>query len=152
VLCGAGAASADDATPATPLPDATSCSGPGVADPVAQAALRRMVNGARAQVGAPALRGSAALAAYALRHSQDMATADRLAHSMVGGRLAFAPPDRAAGETLAVVGTPWQAVRGWLGSPHHRATLLSRQFRFTGIGAVRTCTGTLVVTQEFLSS
>jgi uncharacterized protein YkwD len=111
-----------------------------------------MVNGARDQAGLPPLRGSAALSAYAVRHSRDMAAADRLAHSMVGGKLPFAPSSKAAGETLAVVGTPWQAVSGWLGSPRHRATILSRQFRFTGVGAVRTCTGALVVTQEFLAA
>jgi uncharacterized protein YkwD len=152
-LCGTGVAAAEEgAPPAPPFPDGASCAGAGTAEPGAVAALHRMVNGARAQAGLPRLKASAVLSAYALRHSRDMAAADRLAHSMVGGKLPFAPASKAAGETLAVVATPWQAVKGWLGSPRHRATLLSGEFRLTGIGAVRTCAGALVVTQEFLAT
>ena len=43
-------------------------------------------------------------------------------------------------------------MKGWLGSPHHRAALLSREYRVTGVGAVRTCTGSLVITQDFMSA
>ena len=152
-LGGAGVASAEDGAPPPPLDPGDPCAGAAtVSDPGAGAEVMRMVNDARSRAGLPRLRTNGALTAFALRHSQDMAGQDRLAHSTVGGRLPFAPPTKSAGETLAVVETPAQAVRGWLGSPHHRAALLSSAFRVTGIGAVRTCTGSLVVTQDFMSA
>jgi uncharacterized protein YkwD len=152
-LGAAGLATADDGTAPPQVDAGDPCAGaPTTADAGAQAAVLRMVNGARARAGLPRLRADGPLASFALRHSRDMAGQDRLAHSKIGGRLPFAPPTKAAGETLAVVETPVQAVQGWLGSPHHRAALLSREFRFTGVGAVRTCTGSLVITQEFLSA
>ncbi len=154
VLGTAGLASADDgAAPAPPLDPGDPCAGIATTpDPGSQAAVLRMVNSVRAGADLPLLKVNSALAAFALRHSQDMAGADRLAHSVVNGRLPFAPPTKSAGETLAVVGTAAQAVKGWLASPHHRAALLSHEYRVTGIGAVRTCTGSLVITQDFMSA
>ncbi len=42
-----------------------------------------------------------------------------------------------------------EAVKGWLGSPGHRASMLSPVYRQTGVGVAVRVDGTVMVTQEF---
>ena len=76
----------------------------------------------------------------ALAHSRDMAKRDYFEH---GGRNGSTPAQRVTkagykwrvtGENLAAgVTTPEEAVKGWLGSPHHCANLMDPRFTETGV-------------------
>jgi uncharacterized protein YkwD len=108
------------------------------------------VNAVRRGHGLRPLRYSRALAAAARRHSQDMANAGYFEHDSVGGVPFWKRIERhyrsrgfsrwevgenilwSSGRTTAV-----GIVRQWLGSPEHRANLLSRTWREFGLGALR---------------
>lgn len=118
-------------------------------DPGAEKALRGLTNAFRASQGLRPLRPKAALTAVARQHSRDMAAGGYFQHSNVNGRFPWAG-GRAAGENLALADTPQQAMSLLSQSPTHRHTLLSSTYRRFGIGAMRTCTGALLITQDFL--
>lgn len=127
------------------------CVGPQSAiDPGAEQALRTMTNEFRAANGVAPLRASARLTGAARRHSVRMAREDFFGHSSAGGGFPWARR-RAAGENLALAESPQAAMELLKGSATHRHTLLSRTYRRIGIGAFRTCTGSLLVTQDFTS-
>jgi uncharacterized protein YkwD len=108
----------------------------------AERALVRAINGVRAQHGLRALRASARLSRAADRHSADMLRHDFFGHAssrgatverrlwrfrQVGEALAYTSPLRGIGLARRVLDM-------WLGSPPHRAILLSPAFRRVGIG------------------
>jgi uncharacterized protein YkwD len=115
-----------------------------------RAVLRQDINAVRRQFGLGAVRPSAVLHLIALHHSDDMINRDYFAHTSPSGRT-FG--DRiissgfvrgyswAGGETLAwgtgTMSGPLTTVRAWLGSPDHRAILLSP--KWTRIGIARSC-------------
>lgn len=112
--------------------------------------LMQDINQVRRQFGLRTVRPSAALHLVALHHSDDMISRDYFAHTSPSGRT-FA--DRIissgfvngyswiGGETLAwgtgTLSAPVTTVKAWLGSPDHRAILLSP--RWTRIGIARAC-------------
>jgi uncharacterized protein YkwD len=111
--------------------------------------LLREINQVRAQNGLGALRTSKALAEAAEFHSRSMASRGFFAHESADGssfwkRVERFYPSRgfrywSAGENLAY-GSPSMsadgAVRAWMGSPGHRANILSASWTEIGIGAV----------------
>jgi uncharacterized protein YkwD len=111
--------------------------------------LLREINQVRAQSGLQALRSSKPLAEAAEFHSRAMATRGFFAHESADGssfwkRVERFYPSRgyrywSAGENLAY-GSPSMsadgAVRAWMGSPGHRANILSTSWTEIGIGAV----------------
>jgi uncharacterized protein YkwD len=111
--------------------------------------LLREINQVRAQNGLGALRSSTALAEAAEFHSKSMASRGFFAHESADGgsfwkRVERFYPSRgfrywSAGENLAY-GSPSMsadgAVRAWMGSPGHRANILSTSWTEIGIGAV----------------
>jgi uncharacterized protein YkwD len=111
--------------------------------------LLREINQVRSQNGLQALRSSGALSEAAEFHSRSMATRGFFAHesadgSPFGRRIERFYPSRgfrywSAGENLAY-GSPSisadGAVRAWMGSPGHRANILSSSWTEIGIGAV----------------
>ena len=112
--------------------------------------LKLAINAARAAHGLERVMGSAALRVTALRHSLDMMARGYFAHtSPTGSTITYRIEHSGfvygyswrAGETLAwgsgSHATPSATVAAWLRSPPHRAILLSRSFRWVGIG--RTC-------------
>jgi uncharacterized protein YkwD len=112
--------------------------------------LKLAINAARAAHGIERVMGSAALRVTALRHSLDMMARGYFAHtSPTGSTITYRIEHSGfvygyswrAGETLAwgsgSHATPSATVAAWLRSPPHRAILLSRSFRWVGIG--RTC-------------
>jgi uncharacterized protein YkwD len=112
--------------------------------------LKRAINAARAAHGIERLLGSAALRTTALRHSLDMMARNYFAHtSPTGSTITYRIEHSGfvygyswrAGETLAWGSGPHATahatVAAWLRSPPHRAILLSRSFRWVGIG--RSC-------------
>lgn len=126
----------------------TSAEPPTVVRPL-QRSVMTQLNAVRRQHGLLPLRVAAGLAAAAREHSLEMARLGYFSHSSAGGesfarRIArfYRMGKRrhwAAGENLYwSSGEPdaYAAVEAWLESPGHRATLLRRDWREFGIGAV----------------
>lgn len=106
-----------------------------------------LVNRARNSVGLRGFRGHRALARAARRHARDMAAGGYFAHQRTGGPSLRSRARRAGwrrgrlGEAIAYgCGTGSGAgaiVNSWLGSPLHRAILLSGRLSRVGLGIVR---------------
>jgi uncharacterized protein YkwD len=118
-------------------------------DPAAEQALRSMTNTFRAENGIRPLRARAGLTRAARRHSLSMAESDSFAHSGNGRGFPWAR-NRPAGENLALAESPEAVMELLKGSAPHRRTLLSPTFRRFGVGVLRTCTGHLLVTEDFV--
>jgi uncharacterized protein YkwD len=111
------------------------------------AAIRCLVNRARARAGLPPMRANRALARAAFRHARDMGRRHFFSHRTPRGRTPAARARSAGwrghriGEALAFgCGTSATAawiVRSWLSSPTHRAIVLSPRFAQMGIGVAR---------------
>ncbi|PSC72543.1 allergen V5 Tpx-1 family [Micractinium conductrix] len=106
-----------------------------------QVSLLSLVNSARAKAGAPPLCLNAALTKAAQDHSQDQAKRRDMSHtggdgSDVGQRaLRVGYSWRAVGENVAWGYSTVQAVfDSWMGSPGHRANILSTAYKHTGLG------------------
>lgn len=126
--------------PANPAPSA---------DTAYESGLLREINQVRAQNGLGALQLSGALNQAAEAHSRAMAARGFFEHDSADGssfwkRVERFYPSRgfrywSAGENLAY-GSPSisvnGAVRAWMGSPGHRANILSTNWREIGIAAV----------------
>jgi uncharacterized protein YkwD len=115
-----------------------------------RAALRLAINAARVRYGLGQVRGSSQLHLVAQRHSDDMILRDYFAHTSPSGQTVRDRIIRSGfvtgyswmgGETLAwgtgTLAGPVNTVRAWMGSPEHRAILLSP--RFTRVGISRAC-------------
>jgi uncharacterized protein YkwD len=131
----------------------------------ADEAILCLVDQQRAQAGLPALRADAALGAAATRHSQDMVARDYFSHYGPSGSSPEARA-RSAGfcrrvcrisEDLAwgtnVLATPAATVDHWMHSAGHRAVILDRRARVTGVGVVYRAPGqrgsAATVTEDF---
>jgi len=103
-------------------------------------ASRAMVghlNDVRAAYGLPRLRSSRRLRRGAIRHSRRMMRRDVFVHAA----LRLSPPFHSMSEVIALRrgfrGTVHKTVRRWLGSPGHRAIILSGGARYVGAGRAR---------------
>ena len=107
------------------------------------------VNVTRRQRGLRALRFSATLSRAAEFHSRDMARRGYFSHNSANGAAFWRRVQRfypsagyrswAVGENLVWASpdlTSASALSMWMGSPPHRANLLSRQWREVGLAAV----------------
>jgi uncharacterized protein YkwD len=120
--------------------------------------LLQAINRARAARGIPPLSAGVKLRRAARAHSRAMARSGSFTHGDWYRRLRrHGVRARTLGETIAwgvgVDGTGAAIVRMWLASPPHRSTLLSRAFRYVGVGvAVGTMDGfhgAIVATADF---
>lgn len=115
-----------------------------------EAQLASRVNLVRRWHGLRPLRASPGLTAAARRHSRDMGLRGYFQHDSVGGtpfwsRIERSYPSRGfarweVGENIAWSSSrasAAQVVRQWMGSPEHRANLLSPTWRELGLGAFR---------------
>ena len=107
-----------------------------------------LVNRERASHHLPALAANASLAAVASAHSAEMVNRDYFSHRSPSGATPemriltsgyVGPSSRVAvGENVATAGgdlsTPAKVVSGWMSSPPHRANILDRGFRASGVG------------------
>jgi uncharacterized protein YkwD len=123
-----------------------------------EAKLLRALNDVRSDRGLTALRIGTRLRRAARAHSRAMASSGSFGHGDWYRRLrSHGVRSRMLGETLAWgVGSKSTAsaiVGAWLASPSHRATILTRGFRWVGVGvAVGTMagySGAYVVTADF---
>jgi uncharacterized protein YkwD len=136
-----------DASTAGTRPAATPAKG-AVKVTAAERELLRTMNAVRRVHGLAALRLSPTLVRPARAHSRYLVRLGELNHDGPGGapfwhRLVDAgfPRTKAMGENLAMVPTcgaaaARQVVGLWMKSSGHRANLLSRNFRVTGVGVV----------------
>jgi uncharacterized protein YkwD len=118
----------------------------------------RCTNGARVANGLPALRRNHVLRHAATYHARNMLHYRFFAHRDVFGQ---SPIDRVArfarrgafhwiGENIAVGNwSPHEACRAWMGSPEHRANILSPRFSMTGVGFARGAGGRTYYVQDF---
>jgi uncharacterized protein YkwD len=113
------------------------------------AATLCLVNDERALFGEPALIVDARLSSAATGHSHDMDARNYFEHVSPGGQTllmrvqasGFIPNGNVGytlGENIAWgtlwLGTPRAIVKAWMASPGHRANILNRSYRYTGIG------------------
>lgn len=126
-----------------------------------EAEILRLVNEERKRGGAPPLKSSQRLMLASRGHSYDMALRNYLDHK---GPAGDTPAERVRGvgvDSAALAENIYmdrdtdheklaeRTVQGWLGSPEHRANMLSTDFATTGIGVARAADGTAYVTQDF---
>lgn len=108
-----------------------------------------LVNDERTRFGVPALIEDTRLASAATGHSRDMDARHYFEHESPGGQTllmrvqasGFIPNGRVGytlGENIAWgtlwLSTPHSIVKAWMSSPGHRANILNRSYRYTGIG------------------
>lgn len=113
------------------------------------AATLCLVNGERTRFGEPALIEDAHLSSAATGHSRDMDARNYFEHVSPGGQTmlmrirasGFIPGGHVGytlGENIAWgtlwLATPHSIVKAWMASPGHRANILNRSYRYTGIG------------------
>jgi uncharacterized protein YkwD len=105
------------------------------------------LNDVRRAHGLPALRVSRSLNRSSGRYARRMIRRDFFGHA---ARIQVAGAFRSAGETLAWHpgrrARPRRTIRRWMNSPGHRAVLLSRGFRWVGMGLARGRLGSRVAT------
>jgi uncharacterized protein YkwD len=98
----------------------------------------KKINQIRRAHGLANLRPSLHLLASSRRYARRMIRSDYFGHQ---ARIPVAGRFRAAGETLAWHSgwrlSPRRTVRRWMGSPPHRAVLLSSSFNRIGVGRAR---------------
>lgn len=114
----------------------------------ARSKMIHFVNHYRVQHGAAKLRMNRGVVRIAQRHSRKMASSRRLFHSSdmwtkLRGRNASC-----WGENIGMGPSVWRVFKGWVRSSEHRANMLNRRFRRTGIGVARSH-GSLWVTMIF---
>ncbi|HTQ68195.1 MAG TPA: CAP domain-containing protein [Solirubrobacteraceae bacterium] len=117
--------------------------------PLVREATLCLVNRERTRAGEQPLREDAALAAAAQGHSTSMAVHGYFEHVSPGGStplsriresgyLSRSTPGYIVGENIAwgsyTDATPAAIVAGWMASPPHRANILDRSFRDSGMG------------------
>jgi len=127
-----------------------------------EADILKLVNDERTRAGLHPLKFSPRLAVIARGHSYDMAMRRYFAHNSPEGST---PAERARGvgiEYQALAeniymddfrdsdGLATRAVKGWLGSPEHRANMLSSAFTESGVGIARSSDGKTYLTQDFV--
>lgn len=124
-------------------------------DAVERSVIRKL-NQIRAQSGLRKLRRSPGLARAADAKSTAMAATGNFSHGDVHARVRRYVRARAIGETLAWVPrsrgrSARTVVDSWMGSPAHRALLLSGSFRRVGV-ARRSGRGTVFFTLDLASA
>ena len=96
------------------------------------------LNQVRSANGLPQLRVSPSLHRSSTRYARQMINTDYFGHR---SRISVSSQFGRAGETLALQSgwgsPPSQTVHSWMNSPAHRAVLLSRSFRWVGMGSAR---------------
>jgi uncharacterized protein YkwD len=103
----------------------------------ARGKMLHLVNHYRAQHGEHRLRMSRDIVRIAQRHSRRMATARSLFHTQHMWTKLRSYKVSCWGENVGMAPSVWGVFRGWVRSSDHRANMLNRRFRRTGVGVVR---------------
>jgi uncharacterized protein YkwD len=98
----------------------------------------KKINNVRKNHGLRPVRRAPSLARSARRYARVMMSRDFFGH---GSRIRAPRRFRRLGEAIAMRrgyrGSPRRTVRQWMGSPGHRALVLSPSFRFMGAGVAK---------------
>ncbi|WP_170219247.1 CAP domain-containing protein [Nocardioides litoris] len=126
----------------SPLVVAVPGAGPALAATAAEtsyaARTKTDVDRQRTRRALPALRADRCLRKVALRQAQRMARERQLSHTDPFGAILRRCRLSVAGENVAYNGGGPRATTGlWMASPGHRANILDRRYRLTGVAAVR---------------
>lgn len=115
--------------------------------------ILELINRERAQAGLASLALDGEVTEIALRWSREMALAGRIGHndayftSESMSRLNAST----VGENVAFASSVDEIHSLLMESPPHRANILSPKYRLVGVGAVRTSTGDVYLTEDFLT-
>lgn len=122
--------------------------------PEAAAVLLQLVNQERAGAKLPALQSRVAIVAVAAGQSRAMAGRGDIWHNdaYFTSATRAALGARALGENVAMNGSVDDAHRRLMVSPGHRANILNAAFDAVGISVVRSASGGLFITQDFVDS
>lgn len=118
-------------------------------------AVLDLTNAQRKAANLPQLTMNPTLMKMAREHSTTMASLNQLGHDLNGTtfntRLQKSGyPFGGAGENVAAgQQSPKEAITGWMGSPGHRANLMSRQYTEIGVAVATSSNGTRYWTQVF---
>ena len=115
--------------------------------PADEAALTAMIATHRRAAKAPKVVKDTTLLKAGRRKSLTMARGGAFTH---GDSMTWAQ-GRAGAQNIAMAPTPALAFQGMLSSPAHRRNMMSKQWRFTGVGAARDCTGQVFYTVNFMA-
>ena len=110
--------------------------------------LTAMINQSRRSEGVAKVARDRVLRAAGRRKSMAMAGGGAFAHA--SGKLPWAD-GRAAGQNIAMAGSPTAAFQAMLQSPGHRQNMLASDWRYAGVGAALRCDGMLFVTINFMA-
>lgn len=115
-------------------------------DPAATSKVTKQVNQVRVRAGLPRVRPDRTLRRAAVRHSRRMANSGSIWHD----NLSSWSRGRRAAQNVAYGRSGAQSFRAMLRSRRHRGQLMSRSYRLVGVGAARSCDGTVMVTVNLL--
>ncbi len=113
-----------------------------------EAAMAKLIAAKRRATEAPKVRGDARLTKVGRAKSMAMAKGAPFAHA---SGLPWAD-GRRGGQNIAMADTAAEAFTAMLGSPGHRANIVSRAWRYSGVGAARACDGQIFFTLNFLGA
>ena len=122
---------------------------PTALSPADEAALTAMINQTRQVEGVARVKKNPVLRTAGRKKSMAMARGGAFTHSSSG-----APPwaeGRAAGQNIAMAPSAADALQAMLDSPDHRQNLLSRAWRYTGVGAAARCDGMVFFTINLMA-
>ena len=122
---------------------------PASLSPADESSLTAMINQTRAAAGVAKVKRDDVLTTVGRRKSMAMAKGAAFAHS-TSGKLPWAD-GRAAGQNIAMASSAAAAFEAMLESPGHRANILGRSWRFTGVGAAIRCDGMVFFTINLMA-
>jgi uncharacterized protein YkwD len=121
---------------------------PTALSPENEAALTAMINQVRTAEGIARVKKDPVLRSAGRKKSMAMARGGAFAHSE--SRLPWAD-GRPAGQNIAMAYSAGDAFQAMLDSPGHRQNLLSRSWRYTGVGAAARCDGMVFFTINLMA-
>ena len=115
--------------------------------PADESLLMVLINAERRAEHVPKVVKQAELLRQGRKKSMAMARGGVFAHS---GSMGWAD-GRVGAQNLAMAPSAIDAFQAMLNSPAHRANMLSREYRLTGIGAARDCSGQIFFTVNLMA-
>lgn len=101
---------------------------------------------ARASAGLPALRPNARITRVARNHARRMALSGSIWHDNLSAWAA----GRAVAQNVAYGGSGGEAFTAMWNSGPHRTAMMSRRYRFVGVGAAVSCSGEIMVAVDLM--
>ena len=120
-----------------------------VLSPADEAILTSLINAQRRAEKVPKVVKQAELLKQGRKKSMAMARGAAFTHS--SGSMRWAK-GRAGAQNIAMAPSAAEAFQAMLNSPAHRANMLARACRLTGVGAARDCTGQIFFTVNLMAA